>query len=202
MTLRTELEHAITRHDRAGALASALGAVDAGAISLPELYRLLGEMLVDTGRDWRSGRVEVWQEHYLSGVVRTIVESCASRVEAQAPVDRERTVILAAPAEEHHDLGLRMLTDRFILAGWRAHFLGADVPLAQLTAAVTAFSAEAVALSASTHFHRLTLRSYVSGLHHTHPGLRIWVGGPAFAHEHDDWAEAMVLDPLAAPPAS
>ena len=197
--LRASLDAAIAAYDRPRAVATALEAVADREITIDRLYRDLSEMLVQIGDAWQQGTAEVWQEHFASGVVRTIVEACAPHVESVAPPDRTASVILAAPSDEYHDLGLRMLADRFTLAGWRAHFLGANVPLQQVIAAVDELEADAVALSASTHFHRVRLRDYADTLTAERPDIRVWVGGPAFARRHDDWPDTMVLDPLAIP---
>ena len=177
----------------------ALSAVREGSVPIDGLYQTLSRILVDVGAAWQAGTTEVWQEHLVTGVVRNIVEACVLLVEEAAPRTREATAVLAAPVDEYHDLGLRMLTDRFILAGWDAHFLGGNVPLSQLRAAVGQLGADAVALSAATHFHRLSLRTYVAGLADTHPQLQVWVGGPAFAYEHEGWPDHQVLDPSQIP---
>lgn len=199
LTLRSTLDHALRTHDRDAAVSICLQAVADGNVEVTDLYNLLAQMLVDMGAGWQQGTVEVWQEHLVTGVVRTIIEGCAIHVASMAPAQRHATVVLAAPIDEHHDLGLRMLADRFSLAGWRAHFLGADVPVAELVGAVQHLGADAVALTASTHFHRVGLKTYVATLASTCPDLRIWVGGPAFAHDHDGWRHEMVLDPHAIP---
>lgn len=196
--LRPDLERALRAYDRDGALRVALDALADGTISIRDLYTALSEILVDVGSAWQTGTATIWEEHYVTGVVRTIVETCAPHVAQSAP-EPSGTVVLAAPDDEYHDLGLRMLADRFTLAGWRAQFLGANVPLAELIAAVRRLDADAVALSASTHFHRVSLRQYVPALLEAAPDIRIWVGGPAFAHEHDGWDDEMILDPLAVP---
>lgn len=197
--LRAGLDERLRSRDRIGAVERAHASLDDGSVTLGDLYRVLSEILVDVGVEWQRGTAEVWQEHFVTGVVRTIVESCATRVEAAAPEERGATVVLAAPGDEYHDLGLRMLTDRFILAGWRAHFLGGNLPVAELSAAVEELGADAVALSASTHFHRVALKSYISILSTARPQLRIWVGGPAFAREHEGWEDELMLDPLDVP---
>lgn len=197
--VRSALDAALRAHDRPTTVEIALGAIDDGSVSVEQLYEVLAAILVDTGAAWQTGTVEVWKEHLVSGIVRTVVEACLSRVEAAAPDERQATVVLAAPDDEYHDLGLRMLADRFTLAGWRAHFLGAAVPVGELTGAVRELDADAVALTASTHFHRLRLGSYVSALTEALPDLRVWVGGPAFAHDHDQWPAEMVLDPRSVP---
>jgi MerR family transcriptional regulator, light-induced transcriptional regulator len=197
--LRGQLDAALRDLDRAGAVRHALTALEAGAVTVPELYTMLSATLVEVGAGWRSGTTEVWQEHAVTGIVRTIVEACTLHVEAGAPAERPATVVLAAPDDEYHDLGLRMLADRFTLAGWRAHVLGANVPVGELIAAVGHLDADAVALSASTHFHRVRLRTYVDTLGGAHPELTIWVGGPAFAYGHEGWSDELVLDPREVP---
>ncbi len=189
---------AIRRFDRATSVSEALRLLE-GGMSITDLYNELSDLLVDTGAGWQHGRVEIWQEHLTSGIVRSIVESCATIVDARAPKDRRATVVLAAPDEEYHDLGLRMLADRFTLAGWQAHFLGADAPVGDVIRAVSALGADAVALSASTHFHRVSLNQYVNELAAALPQVRIWVGGPAFALEQHGWPEEMMLNPRSVP---
>lgn len=196
---RAALEQRIRSHDRAGAISVAFTALDEQAATVSDLYQQLSEILVEVGAEWQRGTTEVWQEHLITGIVRNIVEACVLAVEEAAPPDRRSSVVLAAPSDEYHDLGLRMLTDRFILAGWQAHFLGANVPVDELIAAADELAASAVALSASTHFHRVGLNDYVSILTGARPALRVWVGGPAFAREHAGWSEGLVLDPLAIP---
>ena len=197
--LRADLDRALEAYDRPGAVAIALEAVAGGVVSISELYRVLSEIMVDIGATWQTGTTEVWQEHLVTGAVRNIVEACVRRVEETAP-DPRTTVVLAAPEDEYHDLGLRMLADRFRLAGWRPHFLGANVPVSQLVSASDTLRADAVALSASTHFHRVSLKEYVAALSETRPALRVWVGGPAFALGGNGWPDEMVLDPLNLPP--
>jgi methanogenic corrinoid protein MtbC1 len=197
--LRSSLHARIAARDRAGAVAVALGAVRTGDISIPELYDLLAKLLADVGVSWQTGETEVWEEHFATAVVRTIIEACHPLLAERAAPPNGRTIVFATPPEEYHDLGLRMLADRFTLAGGTAQMLGASVPVEELAAAVGELGAEAVVLSACTHFHRLALRPYIDELLAAHPGLRVWVGGAAFAIEHDGWPDEMVLDIAAIP---
>lgn len=192
--LLTELTGRIMAHDRDGAVALALDAVRAGRVTIPELYDLLAGLLVDVGAAWQNGETPVWQEHFATAAVRTIVEACHPLVAVNATPPNGRGVVLTTPPEEYHDLGLRMTADRFELAGWTVHLLGASLPVTELSLAVKALGADAVVLSAATHFHRLALRPYVDRLLAEHPGLRVWVGGPAFAQGAEDWPAEMLLD--------
>ncbi len=195
LSLRRVLSDHITSRDRAGATSAALDAVRTGAIAIPELYDLLAGYLVDIGAGWQTGETEVWEEHYATATVRTIVEACQPLVVDRAAAPIGLTVVLATPPDEYHDLGLRMLADRFTLAGWKAQLLGANVPVEELIAAVTELDADGVVISVYTHFHRIALREYVDALRAARPGLHIWVGGAAFAIEHEGWPGDMVIKP-------
>lgn len=196
--LRVTIDRALTGRDRPAAIAAATDAVDAGTISVPNLYTLvLGPLLTETGAGWQTGSTRVWEEHYASATVRTIIESLAGRVAAAAGSvpSRGETVLLACPPEEYHDLGLRMLLDRFLLAGYDAHFLGADTPVSEICDAAEQLGATLVVLSASTHYHRVRLRDTVESLERGLPaGTRLAVGGPAFAHDSESFP-GLVLDP-------
>ena len=73
-------------------------------------------------------------------------------------------MLLACPPEENHDLGLRMVADRFDMAGWTTYFLGADTPVDEIADAAARLGVDAVVLSSSTHFHRVALRRAVDEL--------------------------------------
>lgn len=197
--LHATLSERISGHDRDGAVSSAIDAVRADTLSIPDLYDLLTTVLVEVGASWQAGETEVWQEHFTTAVVRTIIEACHPLVAERAAAPNGHVLVLATPPDEYHDIGLRMISDRFDLAGWTTHLLGASVPAEELSRAVTALGADAVLLSASTHFHRLALRPYVDEVRAAHPNLRVWVGGAAFAFGAEGWPPEMLLDPADIP---
>lgn len=198
-TLLASLRERIDAFDRDGAVRLALDSLSSGNLTIPSLYSTLSALLIDVGESWQRGDTPVWQEHFATAVVRTILEAAHPFVIEAAAPSVGRTVLLATPPEEYHDLGLRMVADRFELAGWRVHLLGASLPEAELSRAVDSLGADAVVLSASTHFHRVALRSYVQTLRAGHPELLIWVGGAAFADGAAGWAQEMLLDEDAIP---
>jgi MerR family transcriptional regulator, light-induced transcriptional regulator len=191
--LLARLDERVAAHDKPGAVAIALAAVERGEIDIPALYTdVLTPLMVGVGACWQCGETPVWGEHIASSTVRTIVESLyptVRRLAAGVPANG-RSVLLACPPDETHDLGLRMLADRFDLGGWSTHLLGADTPGPEIVAAAEVLGVELVVLSSSTHFHRLRVRTLVDDLHTRLPGVRVVVGGPAFAADsegfHDD----------------
>lgn len=195
-TTRTLIDEALERTDRAAAHAAALEAVRTGSLSIPDLYQhVLVPLLVDTGARWQRGTTAVWQEHLATATVRGIVEALAGDVSAAAAPANGHTVLLACPSGEQHDLGLRILADRFTLAGWRAVFLGADTPAAEVVSAAIATHSRLVVLSASTHLNLVFLRQFAGEVREgLPPGASIAVGGAAFTSDVE-WPPEELLDP-------
>ena len=168
-----------------------------GGVSIDQLYRdVLAPLLVCVGARWQSGQLHVWEEHFASATVRTIIEIALRDVQKAhlSWPPNGRTVVLACPPDEAHDLGLRMLADRFEMVGWTAYFLGPDAPVTEIVQAARDVEAELVCLSVSTHFHRLAVRETYDTLRAQLPGVTVAVGGPAFARERDGWTADEIVD--------
>jgi methanogenic corrinoid protein MtbC1 len=187
----------LAEHDKAAAVLTAVEAVEGGAISIPALYQnVLWPLLSHTGQAWQSGQVRIWEEHYASAVVRTIVEMLypsVLKVKASVPASG-RSVLLACPPEEVHDLGLRMVADRFDMAGWATYYLGADTPASELVDAARRLGVDAVVISSSTHFHRIALRRHLRQVKEELGNVQVWVGGSAFTHSTQGWSSSELLD--------
>jgi MerR family transcriptional regulator, light-induced transcriptional regulator len=188
---------ALADHDKATAVRAAVEAVTSGDVEIPALYSdVLVRILADTGAAWQTGRAAIWEEHLASATVRTIVEILYPGVlKVKAAVEPAgRTVLLACPPEEGHDLGLRMVSDRFDMAGWTTYFLGPDTPVSEIADAARRLGADAIVMSSSTHFHRLAVRHAVDALKRELPGTDIWVGGPAFVGAATGWLPEEIVD--------
>jgi methanogenic corrinoid protein MtbC1 len=188
---------ALDDHDKATAVRTAVEAVSSGSVSIPALYRdVLSRILADTGEAWHRGETAIWEEHLASATVRTIVEIVYPGV-LKAKAERApagRSVLLACPPEEAHDLGLRMVADRFDMAGWMTYFLGPDTPVQEIADAARRLGVDAVVMSSSTHFHRLAVRHAVDALKKELPDTDIWVGGPAFMGAATGWLPQEIVN--------
>jgi methanogenic corrinoid protein MtbC1 len=195
-TTRTSLDRCLREHDRAGAVRSVLAATDAG-LAIEDLYsQVLQPFLASVGSEWQQGRTAVWEEHLIVGAVRAAVEALYPRVlERKAAVPQVPvTVAFFCPPEETHDLGLRMLADRFDLRGFRTVYVGAGTPVEEMVKCVQAEGASVVCLSASTHFQKAALHNVITRLRERLPGVRLVAGGPAFAQGRAGWEEYVVGD--------
>lgn len=188
---------ALAAHDKPTAVRIAVEAVAAGSLTIPALYRdVLTRILSETGAAWQMGNVAIWEEHLASATVRTIVEILypgVLKAKARA-VSSGRTVLLACPPEEGHDLGLRMIADRFDMAGWTTYFLGPDTPVTEIAAAARKLRVDAIVMSSSTHYHRVAVRHAVDALKKELPGVDVWVGGPAFVGAAVGWLPQEIIN--------
>lgn len=195
--LRRGLDERLTALDRPGAVALALAAVREGKVDIDQLYtRVLGPLLVETGAEWQRGDMQVWQEHFATAIVRTIVEALSPDVIARSArvPGNGKTALLATPSEESHDLGLRMLADRLALAGWHVEYLGPDTPALQIALAAEALHADLIALSIATHYNRALLREQIDEIKMRLPGVEVGVGGPAFARDRNWPTEELLTE--------
>lgn len=184
--LRQRLGELLADHRRPEAVTEALRVVRAHEIDIPMLYEdVLTPLMHDVGVGWQRGLMRVWEEHLASSAVRTIVDALYPRVLelklAAAPVGKK--VLLACPPREAHDLGLRMLSDLFDMAGWETYLLGPDVPTEEIADAAVELEVDLVVLTSATHFHRIRIRDVIDRLYARSPAVRVVVAGAAFAQD-------------------
>jgi methanogenic corrinoid protein MtbC1 len=103
---------------------------------------------------------------------------------------RDRTIIIACVADEYHQLGGRMIADFCELRGWRAPFLGANTPLADLLQLIEDRRPELLGLSLSVYFNLPSLLKAIDAVSSRFPNLPILVGGQAFR-----WGAKAALQP-------
>lgn len=116
------------------------------AVHDPEavLARVVLPCLQQLGERWESGAVDVAQEHFASNLLRARLLPLVEHHGAG-----NRTAVLACPPGELHDLPLLVLAVGLGRRGWRTVFLGADVPLPDLTRTAHAVQPDVVVLAAT-----------------------------------------------------
>lgn len=207
--LRSTLTDLFAAHDVDAAIAAALDAVESGRVPVEHLYcATLGPLLERVGARWHAGELRVWEEHLETAGIRALIEACRPHVRAAQAATRAlhpgtapATALFACPPQEAHVLSLRMLADRFGMAGWECYYLGADVPVDEIVDAALTLRVGLIVLTAATHFERLYLHDLVDGIRARTPGIRLLVGGPAFSRDHADWPPDELIDPEASPSA-
>jgi methylmalonyl-CoA mutase cobalamin-binding subunit len=147
--------------------------------------------LIDVGHEWAEGRLDVFQEHFASEVLRDYLSSLWRPLADQGT--RAPLVLATTPGEEHV-LGLHMAACVVALRGHRVTLLGTEVPIASIAACAEEQRARAVLLSYASGADRPraaeALRALAARLG---PRVDIVVGGAGAPH---DVAEVRVVTSL------
>jgi methanogenic corrinoid protein MtbC1 len=100
-------------------------------------------VLRDVGDGWESGELGVLHEHFVSSSFRGVLG------ELRMPVQGEqvRTVVLACPPRELHDLPLELFGAMLHARWWRVVSLGANTPMTAIGEAVRYLDADACVLA-------------------------------------------------------
>ncbi|HEX6246471.1 MAG TPA: MerR family transcriptional regulator [Nocardioidaceae bacterium] len=101
--------------------------------------------LHEVGCRWERGELDVTREHFASNLLRGKLGSLTRSTAADAPV-----AVLACPPGELHDLPLLLFGVALNRRGWRPVFLGADVPVDDLTATARDLAPDLVVLAAAS----------------------------------------------------
>ena len=121
--LATEFREALDRFDEDGAN-RALDRVLAALSLETVMQQVLLPYLHLLGNRWASGEISVAQEHFASSLIRGRLLGLARGWGA----GRARSLLLACPPGEEHDLGLIMFGIAAWRRGWRITYLGQDTP--------------------------------------------------------------------------
>ena len=105
----------------------------------PALYRI--------GHKWQNNLVSVAQEHLATAIAQAVMNH--GLLQSQIPASNGRRVVLACVEGNNHSVGLQMVADAFLLAGWDAQFLGADVPTSSLIRHIEHVKPDLLGLSVS-----------------------------------------------------
>ena len=154
-------------------LAMALALLPASQV----VTEILGPTLVEIGERWHRGELSIAQERIVSTAVRKQLSSVLdtySRI-ADGPV-----MVLATPAGERHELGILMCALLAASKNVRCHYLGADLPAADLATYATRVGADVVALSVLMTENMPKLLEEIGRLAQLLPAqVELWGGGNA-----------------------
>ena len=169
----------LLRGDRAACAQLVRQALEA-AVPIQALYtELFRASLYEVGDLWETNRISVACEHLATAVTESVMSQVVAPVLfAHAPVGRY--MIVSCVANEHHQIGARMVADLAELQGWDTCFLGAGTCLPDLLRAIDERHPDVLALSTAMSSQLPALRQAIEAVRGAHPHLPIWVGGQMF----------------------
>ena len=180
----------LEKEDKGACIEFSLSALEKKKLDIVQLYsRLLAPSLNSMVCKYDEDTC-IWKEHVRSSIIRAIIESCYSYVlkekERKHKGKPGRRVLVVCPTEELHELGARMVSDYFVLAGDDVEFVGANTPLRVIRSAVQSFRPNLLAISVTNHYNLFAAKKVISAVRESELSkLRIVVGGSAFKGSPD-----------------
>ena len=165
--------------------------------SLKEIYQALTIAQYEVGRMWHHAAINIAEEHLVTFTTERTMAVLAFQAEKKEL--NGLTVVSAAVANNAHDVGIRVVSDFFEFAGWRAICLGGDLPAKDISAAVQWMDASLVLLSASLSTQLIEIREAINTIRALNTDCKIMVGGSAFSDAPEMW-RSMGADGYAADP--
>ena len=105
---------------------------------------VLTPALVEVGERWHRGQFSIAQERIVSSAVR---KQLSSVLDTYSRIATGPLMVLSTPAGERHELGILMCALLAASRNIRCHYLGADLPAADLATYATRVRADVLALS-------------------------------------------------------
>ncbi len=148
------------------------------AVPLPTLYEdLIQRALYDIGLLWERGRISVADEHLASAISEGVMALAYPHLFA-LPRGKHSALITCA-ANEHHQIGAKMVADLFEMRGWRGFFLGANAPYRDVLDLIAAKRPDVACLSLTVYFNLDKFIELAESIRNAFPDLPILAGGQA-----------------------
>jgi methanogenic corrinoid protein MtbC1 len=198
--LAREFLLALIEGRRNDALAAVLDAHQAG-VPVNDLHlHVIQVAQNEIGAMWQAGDATVAEEHLSSRIVEEVLFALRERMPQADAI--KRCMLAASVPGNLHDIGARMVGDHFEMHGWSVHFLGANVPAADIANAAAERQVDLVALSAGLALQVRATRDAIQAVRASSPDLPILVGGRPYVIVPDLWkdvgADGFAADPVQA----
>lgn len=174
--------------DKEKALKVSIDALDKGVVNVVQLYKnILSPALNSIVDEYEEDDTLIWKEHVRSGIIRTIIEN----VYPYVIKEREKRgkgnlgkVIVMCPRFEDHEIGARMATDFFTIAGYDAIFIGGNTPEQTMLKAVEDIKPKYISMSVTNYYNLIAARKTIEVIKEKFDyGVKFILGGYAFVSQ-------------------
>lgn len=183
MKLKEDLLGALLKGDESIATKLVIEAYVDGAMTYEVIDQVFYPIMVDSGRLWETGKLDISEEHFISGVIERLISLIGVQMPSE---DSKKSVILISPNGEEHVLVLKMIKEIFLEEGWRVFNLGKSIPVRSIAFLIEKEDIDLIAIS-------ITGKNNLNGAEHLISAIRnlgfdkipkIVVGGQALESEH------------------
>ena len=187
--VQREYADALLAGDSAAAETAIREAIQAGLGEAKIYDRVIGPALQMVGDLWAEGHISVAQEHLATSITMRVLvlQREAFRLARERSSHR---VLLAAAQGELHVVGLEMAASLLRNAGYEVRLFGADLPVAEIAAAVDMHKPVAIGFTTATPMSAMNLPAAVEAARNRDPDIGIVVGGRA---ADDGWRTSGVV---------
>lgn len=121
----------------------------------------------------------IWKEHTRTSIIRTILESSYPYLIKQKKEKINKSIIVACPQLEYHEIGAIINTNFFILEGFDAKYIGANTPSEQIISAVKILKPDYLALSITNYYNIVATKKLIETLKENNKEIKVIIGGQA-----------------------
>lgn len=174
----------LEENNRDGAISFALELLNRKELTLPELYEeILAPALNRIEVPRKSEDERIWREHMQSAIVQAVMGACWPFV----PAEREKyglpgkntRVVLVAPQEEYHEIGIMMGMDFYEILGYQVDYIGCNTPRGTLLNAVETLKPDMVVISVTNYLNLAQLPGTIAAIKALAPAPRVYIAGSA-----------------------
>ena len=152
-------------------------------VGLKDIYvELVQKSLYRIGKLWDHNQVSIPEEH----MATQIIESLISRFAPVGKSEQTKKVVVTCIDKEFHEIGAKMVSNIFEIAGWKTYYLGASVPTKEIIKFVKQIDPEFIALSWSLYLNLGRFLEVVDHLTRFFPTKKILVGGQALSENSNN----------------
>lgn len=141
------------------------------------IEELAAPLIITIGSGWLRGRVQVFQEHWVSHCLQQCLHAAIQSMPMPMPGSAPRVLMSTLPGE-HHSMGLLMVEAWLTMEGARPINLGPQTPAWDLLMACQTYQADVLALSFSSYAPPHLITDGLADLRSKLPATtELWVGG-------------------------
>lgn len=152
-------------------------------------FNILEKILKEVGRLWESGKIDVWNEHYVSENILDIMREIKS-IQDNKKYKKLSLISLTAGAEQHN-IGIKMISDLLEVEGYDVTYLGSNIPTMSIINAIRNKNPRVVAISVTISSNIESAKNIIKAIREVFKEKApiVVVGGMAFNNINDVFSE-------------
>lgn len=146
------------------------------------MYNLLIPFLSKVGIMWRTGEINVMQEHFTTNIIRQKI-ICSTERLPSSTADLEDSYLLFLPNNETHEIGLVFANYLIRKSGKRVLYAGQSLPVEDVVEYSNRYFPKYLLTFFSASFNKANQRNYIKSLSENVKYSKIIVAKPNYSNE-------------------